>query len=65
VSNVENTEPGKSVITVFRKYSSTGRTKCWYFSGGKRFNMSEPLAIQQAARGAVQIKTVEDADTHR
>lgn len=50
--------PREPVITVFRKISPSGN-RCWYYSDSRPHEMSERLAIKDAARGKVRLKTIE------
>ncbi len=55
------TPPMKApIITVFRKQTGPV-TRCWFFANSRPVEMSEQLAILEAKRGNVNIKTVGDA----
>jgi hypothetical protein len=45
-------------LTVWRKFTA-GVARYWYYSGGVPHDMSEAIALKEAYKGRLLIKTVE------
>jgi hypothetical protein len=56
--SAETNQTPSPTITVYRKISPSGN-RCWYYAGGFPHEMCEALAIKEAQRGKIKLKTIE------